>query len=103
MIECRVEQAGRLKEFTDNHCAQASFCFTRLLKDKEIKVNGKKVSSDVWLEQGDIVSYYLTQKQEAMSAFYPIYEDEQVCVVDKDSGVNSEAVFAAKRTASPKS
>ena len=95
MIECKVQQEGRLKEFTDNHCAQASFCFTRLLKDKEIKVNGKKVSSDVWLQEGDVVCYYLTPKQEKMMAFYPVYEDDQICIVDKESGVNSEAVYAA--------
>ena len=95
MIECKVEQAGRLKEFTDNHCAQASFFFARLLKNKDVKVNGKKVATDVWLEKGDVVSYYLTAKQEAMAAFYPVYEDEKVCVVDKESGVNSEAVYAA--------
>ena len=69
MIECRVEQAGRLKEFTDNHRAQASFFFARLLKNKDVKVNGKKVATDVWLEKGDVVSYYLTAKQEAMAAF----------------------------------
>ena len=95
MIECRVEQAERLKEFTDNHCAQASFFFARLLKNKDIKVNGKKVSTDVLLKKGDVVCYYLTQKQEGVSAFYPVYEDENVCIVDKESGVNSQAVHEA--------
>ena len=94
MIECRVQQAERLKSFTDDHCAQASFFFERLLKDKEIKVNGKKVSTDVWLETGDVVQYYLTAKQQSRVAFYPVFEDENVCVVDKESGVNSAAVFA---------
>jgi hypothetical protein len=39
---CHKEQ--NLKEFTDNNCAQASFCFQRLLKEKEIKVNGAKIA-----------------------------------------------------------
>ena len=95
MIECRVEQAERLKNFTDNHCAQASFFFTSLLKNKEIKVNGKKVSTDVWLQEGDVVCYYLTPKQESVAAFYSVYEDQQICIVDKESGVNSQAVHEA--------
>ncbi|MBQ8323470.1 MAG: RluA family pseudouridine synthase [Clostridia bacterium] len=94
MIELICDKAQSLKEFTENNCAQASFYWNRLLKDKEIKVNGKKVGADVTLQEGDVVRYYLTQKQEEKTAFYTVYEDENLLVVDKESGVNSEAVFA---------
>ncbi len=83
-----------LKEFTDNNYAQGSFFWNYLLKNKEIKVNGKKVGVNVELEVGDEVDYYLTKKQEEKPAFYIVYEDENILVVDKESGVNSEAVFA---------
>lgn len=94
MIELICNQKQTLKEFTDNTCAQASFVWTYLLKNKEIKVNGKKTGENVLLSEGDRVQYYLTKKQEEKPAFYVVYEDENLLIVDKESGVNSEAVFA---------
>lgn len=95
MKEYLVSEDTSLKNFTDNACAQASFCFRTLLKSRDIRVNGVRVSSDVPLQKGDTVRYYMTPKQEGRSAFSLIYEDENVLVADKESGVNSEAVFSA--------
>ena len=94
MLELICEKTQSLKEFTETHYAQASFFWTALLKNREIKVNGKRVSADTRLFAGDVVTYYLSQKQAEKAAFYVVYEDENVLVVDKKSGVNSEAVFA---------
>ncbi len=94
MLELICDKAQSLKEFTENNYAQASFYWTWLLKNKEIKVNGKKINADMPLRQGDTVRYYLTKAQEEKPAFYTVYEDENFCIVDKESGVNSEAVFA---------
>ena len=69
MLELIVDTPQNLKEFTDNTYAQASFYFTTLIKNREIKVNGKRVSGDVPLYKGDVVSYYLTKKQEEKPAF----------------------------------
>lgn len=95
MLKLFCDQEQNLKEFTENHYAQASFAWNYLLKNKEIKVNGKRVDADVRIYKGDEIAYYLTPKQEQKPAFYTVYEDENVLVVDKESGVNSEAVFAA--------
>lgn len=95
MKEFTVDKAQTLKEFTDNTYAQGSFYWSYLLKNKDIKVNGKKVNADLPLSFGDRVAYYLTEKQESRRAFEIVYEDENVLVADKESGVNSEAVFAA--------
>ncbi len=90
-----VTEKTSLKKFTDNRCAPASFYFNSLLKGKEIKVNGKKVSFDTPLSVGDEVCYFLTAKQEERTGFAVIFEDDFVLVADKESGVNSEAVFSA--------
>lgn len=94
-MQLTAEKRQTLQELTDNGYAQASFCLHTLLKDKEIKVNGKKVSRNIIVNAGDIVQYYLTEKQATKTAYSVVYSDENVCVVDKESGVNSEAVFAA--------
>ena len=95
MVELISDKKQNLKSFTENNYAQGSFFWTYLLKNKDIKVNGKRVGTDVLLEEGDVVCYYTTQKQEEKPAFYKVFEDENFLIVDKESGVNSEAVFAA--------
>lgn len=95
MKKFTVNEEGSLKNFTDNVYAQASFCFRTLLKEREIRVNGIKTGENILLKAGDEVQYFLTPQQEKKTAFTVLYEDENVTVVDKESGVNSEAVFAA--------
>lgn len=95
MKKYTVSEEIPLKNFTDNVCASASFCFRTLLKNREIRVNGKRVNGEVLLHAGDEVAYYLTPAQEKKIGFEIIYEDENVVVADKESGVNSEAVFSA--------
>lgn len=88
-----VQEKSSLKDFTDAVCAQASMHLRALLKRKDVRVNGKKVGENVALSSGDEVCYYLTPAEEATRAFTILYEDENVIVADKESGVNSEAVF----------
>ncbi len=95
MLQLTVEKEQSLKEFTENNYAQASFFWDILLKEKSIKVNGKRVGRNVPLYRGDTVYYYLSPKRAEKPAFYVVYEDENILVADKESGVNSEAVFAA--------
>ena len=90
-----VDENTTLKKFTDNVSPQASFYFRSLLKAREIKVNKAKVSTDVSLKKGDEVEYYLTPSQEKKEFYSVVYEDENVLIVDKESGVNSEAVFTS--------
>ena len=59
MLRLVCDSAQTLKEFTENNYAQASFFWSQLIKDKEIKVNGKKVGGDILLSVGDEVCYYL--------------------------------------------
>lgn len=95
MLELIVDKSQSLKEFTDNAYAQASFYYTTLLKNRDIKVNGKRVDRDQPVYTGDVVTYYLTKKQQEKPAYYVVYEDDNVLIADKEDGVNSEAVFAA--------
>ena len=59
-----------------------------------MRVNGVKVGENVNLHAGDSVCYYMTAAQESKRAFIILFEDGNIIVIDKESGVNSEAVFA---------
>lgn len=87
-----VTQNTTLKDFTDSSYPQGSFCFPRLLKAKDIRVNGVKTGSNIALKTGDIVTYYTTAEQEAKPSHSVIYADESVYIADKCSGVNVEAL-----------
>ena len=95
LLQLVVDKEQSLKEFTENNYAQASFFWSILLKNKDIKVNGNRINADIKLTPGDVVCYYLTAKQAEKPAFYSVYKDDNVWIIDKESGVNSEAVFAA--------
>ena len=95
MLQLISDKTQSLKEFTENNYAQAAFVWRQLLKNKDVRVNGNRVGEDITIYKGDIVAYYLTAKQAEKPAFYTVYEDENILIADKESGVNSEAVYAA--------
>lgn len=95
MREWIAEEESSLKEFTDTHDPQASFFFDRLLKAREIRINGERAAAgSARLKAGDTVRYYLTREQEEKPAFSILYEDEKLLAIDKEDGVNSEAAYA---------
>ena len=69
MKEYTVRENTTLAVFTDNVCAQASFCMRALLKERNVRVNGVRVSSDVPLKKGDVVRYYMSSSQQTRGAF----------------------------------
>ncbi|MBO5327664.1 MAG: RluA family pseudouridine synthase [Clostridia bacterium] len=82
-----------LKDFTDSVYPQGSFAFSQLLRNKDIKVNGVRVNKNVPLKSGDTVIYYTSVKQEEKLSHRVVYEDENVLIADKFSGVSSEALL----------
>ena len=77
--------------------APVSFIY-KMFRQKDVKVNGKRVSIDYLLKEGDQISVYL--KEELLNQFhkdailrpvkadFPIlYEDENILVVDKPKGL----------------
>ena len=95
MREWIAEEESSLKKFTDAHDPQASFFFDRLLKAREIRINGERAAAgSARVKAGDTVRYYLTREQEEKPAFSVLYEDEKLLAIDKEDGVNSEAAYA---------
>ena len=82
-----------LKDFTDCTYPQGSFVFRTLLKKGDIRVNGVKVRENVHLSEGDEVTYYTTAAQEGALSHTVVYEDDNILIADKFSGVTSEGLF----------
>lgn len=94
MKEFTVKEDTTLKAFTDAVCPQASMCLRTLLRARDVRVNGEKVGADLPLRRGDKVAYYMNAAQEGRASHAVVYADENVLVVDKESGVNAEALYA---------
>ncbi|HIR29197.1 MAG TPA: RluA family pseudouridine synthase [Candidatus Coproplasma stercorigallinarum] len=87
-------RATDLQSFTDETYPQGSFAFAALLRARDIKVNGVRTGKNVPLCDGDEVVYYTTPAQEAKPSHAVVYEDENIIVCDKFSGVSAEGLLS---------
>ncbi len=93
MKKFTVNENSTLKDFTDATYPQGSFAYNALIKKGDIRVNGVKQRANCAVSAGDEVVYYTTPAQEAKPSHTLVYEDENVYIADKLSGVSSEALF----------
>lgn len=93
MKKFTVTQNSTLKAFTDSVFPQGSFAFNALIKKGDIRVNGVRQKADCPVKAGDEIVYYTTPAQEAKPSHYIAYEDDNLLIADKLSGVASEALF----------
>lgn len=87
-----VSSDNNLKTFTDEVFPQGAFYLSRLLREREIKVNGARVDKNIPLKAGDTVVYYTSPAQEAKPSHDVIFEDCNVLIADKFSGVTCEGL-----------
>lgn len=62
----------------------------KLFKNKDIKINGLRVKEDCPLFAGDEVTIYYTPDQIQSQEIERIYEDENVIVINKPAGIETE-------------
>ena len=62
------------------------------LKNKDVKLNGKRINKDLLAEKDDVIEVYCQQKT-AKQRWEVVFQDENLLVVDKDSGITSEELF----------
>ncbi len=65
----------------------------RLFRDRDIRVNGIKTGDRKQrVAKGSEITVYEKKSKEKF-LFLPVYEDEELLVVDKEQGVNSEGLY----------
>ena len=89
------EKEIKLSRFLlDKYEGELSFsALNKLLRKKDVKINGKRVSKDTPLFVGDIVEVYFDGAP-IKADYETIYEDENVLIVAKPKGITSENFFA---------
>ncbi len=87
-----VNKMGKLSKLALNNIDDLSYSvFMKALRKKDVKVNGKRVSSDCQLLVGDSVEIYYASTNN--DKYEVVYKDDNILVVDKKSGFTSESVF----------
>ncbi len=97
VVDKKEKLSSLLLDFYAGGLSYAAFC--KLLRKKDVKVNGKRTSSDVLLNVGDTVVCYYDGERKA--AYNVLYKDENIVAVDKRKGVSSEEVFEEVKTEFP--
>ncbi len=89
MKSFRVEKEIKLSKFLlDNYKGELSYSvFQKLLRQKDVKINGKRVNKDVKLLPQDEVVVYYDSKPNELSVYL---NESGVLVLDKKSGITSE-------------
>lgn len=92
MITFIAEKNKKLSKCALESARDLSYsALNKLLRKKDVKVNGVRVSRDVTLNIGDKVDIYYTPEESVK--FTEIYLDDDIIVIDKKSGYESESVF----------
>lgn len=92
MVSFKADKNGRLSKLAIIKFNNLSYSAVRkALRNKDVKVNGKRVKDDVSLSVGDTVELYV--ELTAPSFYSVLYEDANVVVINKKSGVTSEEIF----------
>ncbi len=75
----------------------------KLLKQKDVKVNGKRISKDIEVFENDVVTFYIKENETA--AVDVVYQDENIVVIFKkrrietvsETGENDLCYFVSKQ------
>lgn len=85
----KVEEPMVLTSFIKANILGAGFAFCKkLLKNKDVKINGMRVGSDIMLGKGDVVQvYYADNAIKPYLPYHNVYDDENIMVVFKNQGI----------------
>ena len=86
-----------LLEKYDGTLSYSGLC--KLLRKKDIKVNGKRVNEDAPIEAGSEITVYYDGNRDLTTA--PEYEDENILVFNKKAGITSEDFFELVKKSYP--
>lgn len=87
-----IDKNKKLSKAVFSYCDDLTYsAFQKALRNKDVKVNGKRVNNDLLLNEGDRVEIYYLPKLK--QNFNEIFCDENVLVVDKNQGVTAENLY----------
>jgi len=85
----------KLSNFLDNYFPELTNAqLNKLNKLRDIKINGvRNNNSNTIVNAGDKVAIYIPEKDVAPLNIDIIYQDDNILIIDKEDGINSEGVY----------
>lgn len=84
-VELISEQNGKLSDLLERAGVRYNEIF-KALRNKDIKVNGKRVKANVEVQKAEKIEIFLPERKEAVTKV--VYQDDNILVVDKN--INQE-------------
>ena len=92
MINFTAQKNAKISKILLKDYPEISYsAFMKLLRNKDIKVNGVRVKEDVELTIGDEVLVYFSAPEKFK--FSVVFKDKNILVINKEKGVLSEEIF----------
>ena len=94
-IENNKEQS--LKQCLQYYCGDISkMQISRAIQEKDVKVNGKRVKTNVTIYEKDIVEAYFNEAKQ--NIYYVVYQYDNILVVNKKKGIETVSFDETKQT-----
>lgn len=82
----------KLSKLVFSYCEDLSYSdFQKALRNRDVKINGVRVSKDVLVDKGDKIDIYYVPKKVDMCSI--VFVDQNILVINKFSGFSSESVY----------
>ena len=73
----------------------------KLLREKDVKVNGKRTNKNVSLKKGDVIEVYYDEEKIVVPPVETLYVDENIAICVKPARLGSEDFFERVKAAYP--
>lgn len=101
MFKFKANARLHLVKLVEKECELPFSVVRKLLRNKDIKVNGKRVKEDLICEKDDLIEVYAPKLKEDGQGVQPIYFDENVAVFNKPEGITTEDFYEKIKTNFP--
>ena len=92
--ELKTTKSGKLSKILLSETEGLSFsAIFKALRNKDVKINGKRVNSDLTVNEGDVIEIYYSSTSKKDDEEVVVYSDDNVIVAYKKSGVLSETFY----------
>ena len=100
MLKIVARAAGRTAKIVSEEGVPYALVM-KLLRKREIKLNGKRINTDVMCKKGDLIEVYLQSGEGFFTPPQPVYADDNIAVFNKRAGITSEDFYAAVKKLYP--
>lgn len=89
-IDIVAKKADRVLKILEKQCPNITYsAFSKALRQRDILVNGQRVKDNISVANGDLICAFVPDNAVKKDLFKIVYEDENIIVVNKDSGIET--------------